>query len=141
LTPKYFDQHLGDVSEEVDENFVLFERNVQRQSLSLRWMQARLNARLRHSGLHMIFWDCCRENVPEHEGRRVLARTEMPILEHVLPISEQAFNEEWEKWLIKAKVLKEQEAMNGGYYKDYMVALSNLQVDGENLLSRFGALC
>ena len=120
---------------------MLFERNVKRQSLSLRWMQARLNARLRHNGLHMIFWDCCRENVPEHEGRRVLARTEMPILEHELPISEQVFNEEWEKWLIKAKVLKEQEAMNGGYYKDYMVALSNLQVDGENLLSRFGALC
>ena len=64
LIPKNFEQHLGDVSKEVNENFVLFERNVKRRSLSLRWIQALLNARLRHNGLNMIFWDCCREMSP-----------------------------------------------------------------------------
>ena len=140
LNPKNFEQHLGDVSEEVDENFVLFERNVKRRSLSLRWMQARLNVSLRCNGLHMVFWDCCRENVPEYEGQPVLVRIGTPISGQALPISEQEFNEEWEKWLVNANVLEEQGALNGGHCEDYMVALSSLQVEGERLLSRFIAL-
>ena len=57
-----------------------------------------------------------------------------------MPITEQKFNEGREKFLTKAKVLEEQEALNEGYCEDYMVALSNLQVEGEKRLSRFRAL-
>jgi len=87
--PANFEQHLGDVSEGPDENYVLSERNMKKWSISLRWMQARLNARLRHNGLHMIFWDCCRDN--DYEGQPVLVRTRTPISEQALPISEQKF--------------------------------------------------
>jgi len=88
----------------------------------------------------MVFWDCCRENVPEYEGQPVLVRIGTPISGQALPISEQEFNEEWEKWLVKANVLEERGALNGGRCEDYMVALSSLQVEGERLLSRFIAL-
>jgi len=125
-------------AEKADENFVLFERNVKTKSLSLRWMQSRLNASLRHNGLHMVFWDCCRQNDPEYEEQPVLVRTETPISEQA--ISEETCNEEWEKWLMKAKVLKERGALNGGHCEDYMVKLSDLQVEGERLLSQFSAL-
>ena len=136
--PANFEQHLGDVSEGPDENYVLSERNMKKWSISLRWMQARLNARLRHNGLHMIFWDCCRDN--DYEGQPVLVRTRTPISEQALPISEQELNDEWETWLVKAKVLEEWGALNGGHCEDYMAELSHSRVEGERVSSRFDAL-
>ena len=102
-------------------------------------MQARLNASLRHNGFHVVFWDYCRQNDPEYEEQPVLVRTRTTISEQVLPISEQEFNEEWEKWLVKAKVLEERGALNGGHDETYMVGLFDLQVEGKKLLSQFGA--
>jgi len=69
----------------------------------------------------------------------VLVRTGTTISEQVLLISEQEFNEDWEKWLVKASVLEEWGALNGGHDGTYKVGLSNLQVEGKKLLSQFGA--
>jgi len=123
-------------SGEVDENFVLYERNVKTRSLSLRWMQARLNASLRHTGLHMIFWDCCRENVPEYAEEAVLVRTAAD----TSVFTEHDLNKEWEKWVAQAKILEEKGALHGGYCEEYIMDLSRLQVKGEKLLSQFNVL-
>ena len=69
----------------------------------------------------------------------MLVQTGTTILEQVLLISEQEFNEEWEKWLVKAKILEERGALNGGHDETYMVGLFDLHVEGKKLLLQFGA--
>jgi len=87
--------------------------------VSLSWMRERLNRVMRHTGLILSFWDCCRENEKKHKPLEMIVRAEANALSS-LNLTQEAFKKECEKLATAA-------GLHGGHCHKWMQSWADLQ--------------
>jgi len=89
--------------------------------VSLSWMRERLNCVLRHTGLILSFWDCCRENDKKQKPLKIIVRGDADVPSSFQQnLTQEAFKSECAK-LAKAAEL------HGGHCTKWMLAWAGLQ--------------